>query len=300
MGDGSDIFNVGKSKTQLLEKSSPMKVTFRNIADLIETRQEVEEIIELLKQSQEYIDLGGKIPKKTLLARSPGTGKALLVKAVTEEASMSFFSLAGSDFVEVFVGVGALRVRDLPRQVKEEAFCIVFIGEIDAVEHARAKTAAMGGDDGRKNTLNQLLTEIDSSDPNSDIIILAAANRMDVLDKVLLRTGHFDRQMHINLPDANEHEEIFDMHLRPIKVDNTADVGLSAHQTPGLSGTDIANVCNEAALIAAHHGKRFVEEQDFLDAVDHTVGGLERKTKVTTKEERHSITIHETGHTSIS
>ena len=297
---GGGIFNVGKSRAQLFEKGTPVKVTFKDVAGLAEAKQEVEEIVEFLKEPQKYTDLGGKIPKGALLVGPPGTGKTLLAKAVAGEAHVPFFSLAGSDFVEMFVGVGASRVRDLFRQAKEKAPCIVFIDEIDAVGRARAKAAAMGGNDERENTLNQLLTEMDGFGSNSGVIILAATNRVDVLDKALLRAGRFDRQIHVDLPDLNERKEVFGVHLRPIKIDNTVDVDLLARQTPGFSGADIANVCNEAALIAARHGKKFVGKQDFLDAVDRIVGGLEKKTKITTEAERRSIAIHEAGHASIS
>ena len=297
---GGGIFNVGKSRAQLFEKGTPVKVTFKDVAGLAEAKQEVEEIVEFLKEPQKYTDLGGKIPKGALLVGPPGTGKTLLAKAVAGEANVPFFSLAGSDFVEMFVGVGASRVRDLFRQAKEKAPCIVFIDEIDAVGRARAKAAAMGGNDERENTLNQLLTEMDGFGSNSGVIILAATNRGDVLDKALLRAGRFDRQIHVDLPDLNERKEVFGVHLRPIKIDNTVDVDLLSRQTPGFSGADIANVCNEAALIAARHGKKFVGKQDFLDAVDRIVGGLEKKTKITTEAERRSIAIHEAGHASIS
>ena len=297
---GGGIFNVGKSRAQLFEKGTPVKVTFKDVAGLAEAKQVVEEIVEFLKEPQKYTDLGGKIPKGALLVGPPGTGKTLLAKAVAGEANVPFFSLAGSDFVEMFVGVGASRVRDLFRQAKEKAPCIVFIDEIDAVGRARAKAAAMGGNDERENTLNQLLTEMDGFGSNSGVIILAATNRVDVLDKALLRAGRFDRQIHVDLPDLNERKEVFGVHLRPIKIDNTVDVDLLARQTPGFSGADIANVCNEAALIAARHGKKFVGKQDFLDAVDRIVGGLEKKTKITTEAERRSIAIHEAGHASIS
>ncbi len=299
-GGGGGIFNVGKSRAQLFEKGAPIKITFKDVAGLAEAKQEVEEIVEFLKEPQKYTDLGGKIPKGALLVGPPGTGKTLLAKAVAGEANVPFFSLAGSDFVEMFVGVGASRVRDLFRQAKEKAPCIVFIDEIDAVGRARAKAAAMGGNDERENTLNQLLTEMDGFGSNSGVIILAATNRVDVLDKALLRAGRFDRQIHVDLPDLNERKEVFGVHLRPIKIDNTVDVDLLARQTPGFSGADIANVCNEAALIAARHGKKFVGKQDFLDAVDRIVGGLEKKTKITTEAERRSIAIHEAGHASIS
>ena len=299
-GGGGGIFNVGKSRAQLFEKGTPIKITFKDVAGLAEAKQEVEEIVEFLKEPQKYTDLGGKIPKGALLVGPPGTGKTLLAKAVAGEANVPFFSLAGSDFVEMFVGVGASRVRDLFRQAKEKAPCIVFIDEIDAVGRARAKAAAMGGNDERENTLNQLLTEMDGFGSNSGVIILAATNRVDVLDKALLRAGRFDRQIHVDLPDLNERKEVFGVHLRPIKIDNTVDVDLLARQTPGFSGADIANVCNEAALIAARHGKKFVGKQDFLDAVDRIVGGLEKKTKITTEAERRSIAILEAGHASIS
>jgi cell division protease FtsH len=299
-GSGSGIFSVGKSKAQLFEKGTSVKTTFKDVAGLSEAKQEVEEIVEFLREPQKYTELGGKIPKGALLVGPPGTGKTLLAKAVAGEANVPFFSLSGSDFVEMFVGVGASRVRDLFRQAKEKAPCIVFIDEIDAVGRARSKAAAMGGNDERENTLNQLLTEMDGFGSNSGVIILAATNRVDVLDKALLRAGRFDRQIHVDLPDLNERKEVFGVHLRPIKIDNTVDVDLLARQTPGFSGADIANVCNEAALIAARHGKKFVGKQDFLDAVDRIVGGLEKKTKITTEEERRSIAIHEAGHATIS
>lgn len=305
MGSGASggtggVFNVGKSKAQLFEKGGSIKVTFKDVAGLAEAKQEVEEIVEFLKEPQKYTDLGGKIPKGALLVGPPGTGKTLLAKAVAGEANVPFFSLAGSDFVEMFVGVGASRVRDLFKQAKEKAPCIVFIDEIDAVGRARGKNPAMGGNDERENTLNQLLTEMDGFGSNSGVIILAATNRVDVLDKALLRAGRFDRQIHVDLPDLNERKEVFGVHLRPIKIDDTVDVDLLARQTPGFSGADIANVCNEAALIAARHGKKFVGKQDFLDAVDRIIGGLEKKTKITTEAERRSIALHEAGHASIS
>ena len=300
-GAGGGIFNVGKSKAQLFDKDgSHARVTFKDVAGLAGAKQEVEEIVEFLKHPGRYTELGGKIPKGALLVGPPGTGKTLLAKAVAGEADVPFFSLAGSDFVEMFVGVGASRVRDLFRQAKEKAPCIVFIDEIDAVGRARSKAAAMGGNDERESTLNQLLTEMDGFGSNSGIIILAATNRVDVLDKALLRAGRFDRQIHVDLPDLNERKEVFGVHLRPIKIDETVDVDLLARQTPGFSGADIANVCNEAALIAARHGKKFVGKQDFLNAVDRIVGGLEKKTKITTEAERRSIAIHEAGHASIS
>lgn len=299
-GGAGGVFNVGKSKAQLFEKGGSIKVTFKDVAGLAEAKQEVEEIVEFLKEPQKYTDLGGKIPKGALLMGPPGTGKTLLAKAVAGEANVPFFSLAGSDFVEMFVGVGASRVRDLFKQAKEKAPCIVFIDEIDAVGRARGKNPAMGGNDERENTLNQLLTEMDGFGSNSGVIILAATNRVDVLDKALLRAGRFDRQIHVDLPDLNERKEVFGVHLRPIKIDDTVDVDLLARQTPGFSGADIANVCNEAALIAARHGKKFVGKQDFLDAVDRIIGGLEKKTKITTEAERRSIALHEAGHASIS
>ena len=299
-GGAGGVFNVGKSKAQLFEKGGSIKVTFKDVAGLAEAKQEVEEIVEFLKEPQKYTDLGGKIPKGALLVGPPGTGKTLLAKAVAGEANVPFFSLAGSDFVEMFVGVGASRVRDLFKQAKEKAPCIVFIDEIDAVGRARGKNPAMGGNDERENTLNQLLTEMDGFGSNSGVIILTATNRVDVLDKALLRAGRFDRQIHVDLPDLNERKEVFGVHLRPIKIDDTVDVDLLARQTPGFSGADIANVCNEAALIAARHGKKFVGKQDFLDAVDRIIGGLEKKTKITTEAERRSIALHEAGHASIS
>ena len=299
-GGAGGVFNVGKSKAQLFEKGGSIKVTFKDVAGLAEAKQEVEEIVEFLKEPQKYTDLGGKIPKGALLVGPPGTGKTLLAKAGAGEANVPFFSLAGSDFVEMFVGVGASRVRDLFKQAKEKAPCIVFIDEIDAVGRARGKNPAMGGNDERENTLNQLLTEMDGFGSNSGVIILAATNRVDVLDKALLRAGRFDRQIHVDLPDLNERKEVFGVHLRPIKIDDTVDVDLLARQTPGFSGADIANVCNEAALIAARHGKKFVGKQDFLDAVDRIIGGLEKKTKITTEAERRSIALHEAGHASIS
>ena len=294
------MYNVGKSKAQLFEKGGAIKITFKDVAGLAEAKQDVEEIVEFLIAPHKYTDLGGIIPKGALLVGPPGTCKTLLAKAVAGEANVPFFSLAGSDFVEMFVGVGASRVRDLFKQAKEKAPCIVFIDEIDAVGRARGKNPAMGGNDERENTLNQLLTEMDGFGSNSGVIILAATNRVDVLDKALLRAGRFDRQIHVDLPDLNERKEVFGVHLRPIKIDDTVDVDLLARQTPGFSGADIANVCNEAALIAARHGKKFVGKQDFLDAVDRIIGGLEKKTKITTEAERRSIALHEAGHASIS
>lgn len=299
-GSAGNVFSVGKSKAQLFEKGGSIKVTFKDVAGLAEAKQEVEEIVEFLREPQKYTDLGGKIPKGALLVGPPGTGKTLLAKAVAGEADVPFFSLAGSDFVEMFVGVGTSRVRDLFKQAKEKAPCIVFIDEIDAVGRARGKNPSMGGNDERENTLNQLLTEMDGFGSNSGVIILAATNRVDVLDKALLRAGRFDRQIHVDLPDLNERKEVFGVHLRPIKIDESVDVDLLARQTPGFSGADIANVCNEAALIAARHGKKFVNKQDFLDAVDRIIGGLEKKTKITTEQERRTIALHEAGHASLS
>ena len=298
---GANPFNVGKSKAQVYEKGDKtVKVTFKDVAGLAEAKQEVEEIVEFLKQPQKYTDLGGKIPKGALLVGPPGTGKTLLAKAVAGEADVPFFSLSGSDFVEMFVGVGASRVRDLFRQAKEKAPCIIFIDEIDAVGRARGKNPSMGGNDERENTLNQLLTEMDGFGSNSGVIILAATNRADILDKALLRAGRFDRQIHVDLPDLNERKEVFGVHLKPLKLDESVDLDLLARQTPGFSGADIANVCNEAALIAARHGKNAVGKQDFLDAVDRIIGGLEKKTKIMTAEEKRTIALHEAGHATLS
>lgn len=265
-----------------------------------EAKQEVEEIVEFLKNPKKYTELGGKIPKGALLVGPPGTGKTLLAKAVAGEADVPFFSLSGSDFVEMFVGVGASRVRDLFRQAKEKAPCIIFIDEIDAVGRARGRNPSMGGNDERESTLNQLLTEMDGFDTNSGVIILAATNRVDILDKALLRAGRFDRQIHVDLPDLNERKEVFGVHLRPLKLASNVDVDLLARQTPGFSGADIANVCNEAALIAARHGKKAVDKDDFLAAVDRIVGGLEKKSKVLTQDEKRTIAIHEAGHATLS
>jgi len=299
--NGGGIFSVGRSKAQLFDKNGKqMKITFKDVAGLAGAKQEVEEIVEFLKEPQKYTELGGKIPKGALLVGPPGTGKTLLAKAVAGEANVPFFSLSGSDFVEMFVGVGASRVRDLFKQAKEKAPCIIFIDEIDAVGRARGKNPSLGGNDERESTLNQLLTEMDGFGTNSGIIVLAATNRVDILDKALLRAGRFDRQIHVDLPDLNERKEIFEVHLRPIKIDESVDVDLLARQTPGFSGADIANVCNEAALIAARHHKSFVGKQDFLDAVDRIVGGLEKKTKIMTAKERSTIALHEAGHASIS
>ena len=298
-GGNSKMMNFGKSRARMMLPDDK-KVTFQNVAGLQEEKEDLVEVVDFLKSPQKYTSVGARIPKGVILVGPPGTGKTLLAKAVAGEAGVPFFSISGSDFVEMFVGVGASRVRDLFRQAKEKAPCIVFIDEIDAVGRARAKAAAMGGNDERENTLNQLLTEMDGFGSNSGVIILAATNRVDVLDKALLRAGRFDRQIHVDLPDLNERKEVFGVHLRPIKIDNSVDVDLLARQTPGFSGADIANVCNEAALIAARHGKKFVGKQDFLDAVDRIVGGLEKKTKITTEAERRSIAIHEAGHASIS
>ena len=308
MGSGSNfsgmgnIFNVGRSRAQLVEKGSEneSKVTFKDVAGQASAKQEVQEIVEFLKNPNKFTDLGGKIPKGALLVGPPGTGKTLLAKAVAGEADVPFFSMSGSDFVEMFVGVGASRVRDLFRQAKEKAPCIIFIDEIDAVGRARAHNTMMGGNDERESTLNQLLTEMDGFGTNSGVIILAATNRADILDKALLRAGRFDRQIHVDLPDLNERKAVFKVHLQPIKVDASLDIDLLARQTPGFSGADIANVCNEAALIAARHGKQAVTKEDFLAAVDRIVGGLEKKTKVMTEEEKRTIALHEAGHATIS
>ena len=293
------VFSVGKAKAQLFDKDNDRKVTFKDVAGLAEAKQEVEEIVSFLKNPEKYTELGGKIPKGALLVGPPGTGKTLLAKAVAGEANVPFFSLSGSDFVEMFVGVGASRVRDLFRQAKEKSPCIVFIDEIDAVGRARGKNANMNNDE-RENTLNQLLTEMDGFGSNSGVIILAATNRADILDKALLRAGRFDRQIHVELPDLNERKEIFGVHLRPIKIDESVDAEFLARQTPGFSGADIANVCNEAALIAARNGKKFVQKEDFMNAVDRIVGGLEKRSKITTEEERKCIANHEAGHATLS
>lgn len=297
---GSGVFNVGKSKAQLFEKGAANRVTFKDVAGQAAAKQEVQEIVDFLKDPQKYTRLGGKIPKGALLVGPPGTGKTLLAKAVAGEADVPFFSMSGSDFVEMFVGVGASRVRDLFRQAKEKAPCIIFIDEIDAVGRARGKNPNMGGNDERENTLNQLLTEMDGFGSNSGVIILAATNRVDILDKALLRAGRFDREIYVDLPDLNERKEVFGVHLRPLKLDNTVDVDLLARQTPGFSGADIANVCNEAALIAARHSKNAVGKEDFLAAIDRIVGGLEKKTKVMTDAEKRAIALHEAGHATIS
>lgn len=299
-GAGGGVFSVGKSKAQLFDKDASQKVTFRDVAGLSEAKEEVQEIVEFLKNPGNYTTLGGKIPKGALLVGPPGTGKTLLAKAVAGEANVPFFSISGSDFVEMFVGVGASRVRDLFRQAKEKAPCIVFIDEIDAVGRARGKNANFGSNDERENTLNQLLTEMDGFGSNSGVIILAATNRADVLDKALMRAGRFDRQIYVELPDLNDRKEIFKVHLRPIKIDESIDIDFLARQTPGFSGADIANVCNEAALIAARRKKKFVQKSDFMDAVDRIVGGLEKKNKIITQHEKRSIAIHEAGHATLS
>lgn len=299
-GGAGGIFNVGKSKAQIFDKDGPVKVTFNDVAGLSEAKTEIEEIVEFLKNPQRYTNLGGKIPKGALLVGPPGTGKTLLAKAVAGEANVPFFSMSGSDFVEMFVGVGASRVRDLFQKAKEKAPCIVFIDEIDAVGRARGKNPNMGANDERENTLNQLLTEMDGFGTNSGVIILAATNRADILDKALLRAGRFDRQIYVELPELNDRVAIFNVHLKGIKTDESVDVELLARQTPGFSGADIANVCNEAALIAARRNKEVVQRQDFIDAVDRIIGGLEKRSKITTEEEKRSIACHEAGHATVS
>ena len=299
-GGAMGLFNVGKSRAKLVEKDQRAKVTFKDVAGLAGAKQEMHEIVDSLRNPQKYTQLGGKIPKGALLVGPPGTGKTLLAKAVAGEADVPFFSMSGSDFVEMFVGVGASRVRDLFRQAKEKAPCIIFIDEIDAVGRARSKGAQMGANDERENTLNQLLTEMDGFGTNSGVIILAATNRADILDKALLRAGRFDRQIHVDLPDVNERKEIFQVHLKPLKTDASLDIDFLARQTPGFSGADIANVCNEAALIAARNSAPVVTKDHFLAAVDRIVGGLEKKTKVMTVEEKRTIALHEAGHATIS
>ncbi|MBJ2187791.1 MAG: ATP-dependent zinc metalloprotease FtsH [Muribaculaceae bacterium] len=299
-GGGGGVFSVGKSKAMLFDKNNANKVTFKDVAGLSEAKTEIEEIVEFLKNPKRYTDLGGKIPKGALLVGPPGTGKTLLAKAVAGEANVPFFSMSGSDFVEMFVGVGASRVRDLFRQAKEKAPCIVFIDEIDAVGRARGRNANMGSNDERENTLNQLLTEMDGFGSNSGVIILAATNRADILDKALMRAGRFDRQIYVDLPDLPDRVAIFKVHLRNIKTDSSLDIELLARQTPGFSGADIANVCNEAALIAARNNKSVVTKEDFSAAVDRIIGGLEKRSKITTAEEKRSIAIHEAGHATVS
>ena len=300
VGGGAGIFNVGKSKAKMYEKGNQITVTFKDVAGQAGAKQEVQEIVDFLKNPGKYTELGGKIPKGALLVGPPGTGKTLLAKAVAGEAGVPFFSMSGSDFVEMFVGVGASRVRDLFRQAKEKSPCIIFIDEIDAVGRARSKNPSMGGNDERENTLNALLTEMDGFGTNSGVIILAATNRADMLDSALMRAGRFDRQIHVDLPDLNERKAIFQVHLRPVKTDDSLDIDFLARQTPGFSGADIANVCNEAALIAARHNCKSVTKQDFLDAVDRIIGGLEKKTKIMTDSEKKAIAIHEAGHATIS
>jgi len=300
-GGAGGVFNVGKAKAQVFDKDKKDKVTFKDVAGMVGAKQEVEEIVSFLKNPTKYTNLGGKIPKGVLLVGPPGTGKTLLAKAVAGEANVPFFSMSGSDFVEMFVGVGASRVRDLFRQAKEKAPAIIFIDEIDAVGRARGRNNMMGGgNDERESTLNQLLTEMDGFGSNSGVIILAATNRADVLDAALLRAGRFDRQIHVELPDLQERKEIFGVHLAPIKIDSSLDINFLAKQTPGFSGADIANVCNEAALIAARNDHKKVTKQDFMDAVDRIIGGLERKNKIMTEEEKRSVAYHEAGHATIS
>jgi AFG3 family protein len=299
-GGGTNIFNVGKSKARIFDKDENIRLDFKDVAGLEEAKMEVKEIVDFLKKPKKYTDLGGKIPKGALLVGPPGTGKTLLAKAVAGEAHVPFFSLSGSDFVEMFVGVGASRVRDLFKQAKEKAPCIVFIDEIDAIGRARGRNPNLGANDERENTLNQLLTEMDGFASNAGVIILAATNRADILDKALLRAGRFDRQIYVELPDLNERKEIFKVHLRPIKYDKDLEVDFLARQTPGFSGADIANVCNEAALIAARKNKKSVQKQDFLDAVDRIVGGLEKKNKIITQDEKKTIAYHEAGHATLS
>ncbi len=299
-GGGGQIFSIGKSKAQLFDKDTKVNVTFKDVAGLEGAKEEVMEIVDFLKNPTKYTELGGKIPKGALLVGPPGTGKTLLAKAVAGEAEVPFFSLSGSDFVEMFVGVGASRVRDLFKQAKEKAPCIIFIDEIDAIGRARGKNAMQGGNDERENTLNQLLTEMDGFGTDSGVIMLAATNRVDILDSALLRAGRFDRQIYADMPDLNERKEIFEVHLKPIKIEKNLDIDFLSRQTPGFSGADIANMCNEAALIAARHDKKQVEKQDFLDAVDRIIGGLEKKNKIITPEEKHAIAVHEAGHATVS
>jgi cell division protease FtsH len=299
-GPGSQIFNIGKSKAKLFDKNTDVKTTFKDVAGLEGAKEEIQEIVDFLKNPMKYTKLGGKIPKGALLVGSPGTGKTLLAKAVAGEAKVPFFSLSGSDFVEMFVGVGASRVRDLFKQAKDKSPSIIFIDEIDAIGRARGKSNITGSNDERENTLNQLLTEMDGFGTNTNVIVIAATNRADVLDKALMRAGRFDRQIYVDLPDLNERKEIFRVHLKPIKVIKTLDIDFLAKQTPGFSGADIANVCNEAALIAARKNKKSVGKQDFLDAVDRIIGGLEKKNKIITPEEKKTIAFHEAGHAIVS
>ncbi|MCB9223008.1 MAG: ATP-dependent zinc metalloprotease FtsH [Crocinitomicaceae bacterium] len=299
-GAGGNIFSIGKSKAKVFEKGKGTNTTFADVAGLEGAKEEIQEIVDFLKNPKKYTELGAKIPKGALLVGPPGTGKTLLAKAVAGEAKVPFFSLSGSDFVEMFVGVGASRVRDLFKQAKEKAPCIIFIDEIDAIGRARGKNANMGSNDERENTLNQLLTEMDGFGTNSGVIILAATNRADVLDSALMRAGRFDRQIYVDMPDLNERKEIFQVHLKPLKLEKDLDIDFLARQTPGFSGADIANICNEAALIAARKKKKFVEKQDFLDAVDRIVGGLEKKNKIITPQEKRTIAFHEAGHATTS
>jgi len=299
-GAGAQIFNIGKSKAKLFDEKINSRTTFKDVAGLEGAKEEVQEIVEFLKSPEKYTSLGGKIPKGALLVGPPGTGKTLLAKAVAGEAKVPFFSLSGSDFVEMFVGVGASRVRDLFKQAKDKSPAIIFIDEIDAIGRARGKNNFTGSNDERENTLNQLLTEMDGFGTNTNVIVLAATNRADILDKALMRAGRFDRQIYVDLPDLRERKEIFEVHLRPIKTSETLDLDFLAKQTPGFSGADIANVCNEAALIAARNGKKAVDRQDFLDAVDRIVGGLEKKNKIITPEEKKTIAYHEAGHATVS
>ncbi len=299
-GGAGQIFNIGKSKATLFDKDTQVNITFEDVAGLGEAKVEIKEIVDFLKNPKKYTELGAKIPKGALLVGPPGTGKTLLAKAVAGEAKVPFFSLSGSDFVEMFVGVGASRVRDLFRQAKEKAPAIIFIDEIDAIGRARGRSVSQGANDERENTLNQLLTEMDGFGTNSGVIILAATNRADILDRALMRAGRFDRQIYVDMPDMNERKEIFKVHLKPLKLDNTVDIEFLAKQTPGFSGADIANICNEAALIAARKDKKQVEKQDFLDAVDRIIGGLEKKNKIISAEEKKVIAYHEAGHASVS
>ena len=299
-GAGSQIFSIGKSKAQLFDQKSDIKVSFKDVAGLEGAKEEVKEIVDFLKNPTKYTKLGGKIPKGALLVGLPGTGKTLLAKAVAGEAKVPFFSLSGSDFVEMFVGVGASRVRDLFKQAKDKSPSIIFIDEIDAIGRARGKNNITGSNDERENTLNQLLTEMDGFGTNTNVIVMAATNRADVLDKALMRAGRFDRQIYVDLPDVRERKEIFDVHLKPLKMASNLDVDFLAKQTPGFSGADIANVCNEAALIAARKSKKSVGRQDFLDAVDRIVGGLEKKNKIISPKEKETIAYHEAGHATVS
>ncbi|SDB66915.1 cell division protease FtsH [Flavobacteriaceae bacterium MAR_2010_188] len=299
-GAGGQIFNIGKSKAKLFDEKTDMKTSFKDVAGLEGAKEEVQEIVDFLKFPDKYTSLGGKIPKGALLVGPPGTGKTLLAKAVAGEAKVPFFSLSGSDFVEMFVGVGASRVRDLFKQAKEKSPAIIFIDEIDAIGRARGKNNFSGSNDERENTLNQLLTEMDGFGTNTNVIVIAATNRADVLDKALMRAGRFDRQIFVDLPDVRERKEIFEVHLRPIKKSEELDIDFLAKQTPGFSGADIANVCNEAALIAARRGKKAVDRQDFLDAVDRIIGGLEKKNKIITPDEKRAVAFHEAGHATIS